>query len=64
MGERRKLALRKESLTELTGHELHEVIGGATMFTFCQCTSVLNCGNTYTCPSLPGCVNPTLATCP
>ena len=57
MRERRKLVLRKESLTELTGDALHDVVGGATLVTFCQCTySLVNCTSGFECPSLPSCV--------
>lgn len=72
MNERRRLALRKENLTELTGYELHGVAGGAGEVSggkieTCFC-SIATCVDTYTiatcaCPTGASCICPTGAGC-
>ena len=66
MNEKRKLALRKESLSELASHELHRVAGGYEIRDSLGCIlkTVVACGDlltvaTCTCPTGATCVCPT-----
>lgn len=68
MHEQRKLALRKESLTELTSHEMHQVAGGVEDSLGCLIRTVATCVDTYTvatctCPTGASCGCPTGAGC-
>lgn len=63
MNERRKLALRKEHLSELTGRELRSVAGADNWSGDCGQT-IATCVDTLTiatckCPTGPSCVCPT-----
>lgn len=74
MADRRKLVLRKETLSELVTDELRAVVGGATGLTVCACpdtfATCVTCADTKTiatcqCPALTGptCICPTDDVC-